>query len=157
MLYVSFGLVLSFFWIVLSGHYTVVTVTAGVFSVLGTIALARRMQLIDEEGHPIHLLFRGLVYWPWLVVEIAKASWDVTRIILHPKLPISPVLIRVKASQNTSVGIATYANSITLTPGTITARVSGHEFLIHALTCASAKDLASGAIDDRVRQFEAGS
>jgi len=157
LLYVSFGLVLYAFWIVLSGHYTVLTVTAGFFSVLGTMALARRMDLIDEEGHPIHLLFRALVYWPWLVVEIAKSALDVTRIVLHPKLPISPTLIRVKASQDTAAGITTYANSITLTPGTITARVSGNEFLVHAITRASAKDLASGAIDDRVKKLEAGS
>ncbi len=155
MLYLSLGLVLYCFWLVLSGHYTVLTVTAGIASVLATVVLAHRMRIIDDEGHPIRYLPRALTYWPWLIVEIAKAALDVTKIILHPKLPISPTLVRVRANQRSAVGIATYANSITLTPGTITARVSGHEFLVHAITRSGAQDLAEGRMDRRVKQFEA--
>lgn len=156
MLYGSIGLVLFCFWLVLSGHYTIITVPAGILSVLGVVALSRRMGVADEEGHPIHLLPRAITYWPWLALEIAKAAWDVTKIILHPKLPITPTLIRLKASQRSAVGIATYANSITLTPGTITARVSGNEFLVHAITRSGAEDLAKGTMDRRVREFEVG-
>ncbi len=156
MLYWSLGLVLACFWLVLSGHYTVITVTAGFVSVIGVVLLSRRMDIADEEGHPIHLSPRAVTYWPWLGLEIAKSAWDVTKIILSPKLPISPTLIRVRASQRTPVGIATYANSITLTPGTVTARVSGNEFLVHAITRAGAEDLAKGTMDDRVKQFEGG-
>ena len=153
-LYGSIGLVLFSFWLVLSGHYTMITVPAGIFSVLGVVALSRRMGIADEEGHPIHLVPRTLTYWPWLALETAKSTWDVTKIILHPKLPISPTLIRLHASQRTAGGIATYANSITLTPGTITARVSGHEFLVHAVARGGAKDLAEGTMDRRVKKFE---
>lgn len=156
MLYGSIGLVLFCFWLVLSGHYTIITVPAGILSVLGVVALSRRMGVADEEGHPIHLLPRAITYWPWLALEIAKSAWDVTKIILHPKLPITPTLIRLKASQRSAVGIATYANSITLTPGTITARVSGNEFLVHAITRSGAEDLAKGTMDRRVRKFEVG-
>ncbi len=156
MLYGSIGLVLFCFWLVLSGHYTIITVPAGILSVLGVVALSRRMGVADEEGHPIHLLPRAITYWPWLALEIAKSTWDVTKIILHPKLPITPTLIRLKASQRSAVGIATYANSITLTPGTITARVSGNEFLVHAITRSGAEDLAKGTMDRRVRKFEVG-
>jgi multicomponent Na+:H+ antiporter subunit E len=155
-LYVSIALVLGIFWFVLSGHYTVLTLTAGVISVAGTVALARRMQIVDEEGHPIRLLPRAATYWPWLAKEIVKAAWDVTKIVLNPRLPISPTLVRVRASQRTAVGITTYANSITLTPGTITARVSGNEFLVHAITRAGAEELAEGTMDRRVKKFEAG-
>ena len=156
MLYGSIGLVLLCFWMVLSGHYTIITVPAGILSVLGVVALSRRMGLADEEGHPIHLLPRAITYWPWLALEIAKSAWDVTKIILHPKLPITPTLIRVRASQRSAVGLSAYANSITLTPGTITARVSGQEFLVHALTRSAAEDLAEGTMDRRVKKFEAG-
>ena len=156
MLYGSIGLVLFCFWLVLSGHYTMITVPAGILSVISVVALSRRMGIADEEGHPIHLLPRALTYWPWLILEIAKSSLDVTKIILHPKLPISPTLIRLRVSQRTAVGIATYANSITLTPGTITARVSGNEFLVHAVVRGGAEDLAEGAMDRRVKEFEAG-
>ena len=153
-LYGSIGLVLFSFWLVLSGHYTMITVPAGIFSVLGVVALSRRMGIADEEGHPIHLVPRALTYWPWLALEIAKSTWDVTRIILNPKLPISPTLIRLRASQRTAVGLAAYANSITLTPGTITARVSGQEFLVHAVARGGAKELAEGTMDRRVKKFE---
>ena len=154
MLYGSIGLVLLSFWMVLSGHYTIITVPAGILSVIGVVALSRRMGVADEEGHPIHLLPRALTYWPWLAREIAKSAWDVTKVILDPKLPISPTLIRIRASQRTAVGITAYANSITLTPGTITARVSGNEFLVHAVMRSGAEDLAEGTMDRRVKKFE---
>lgn len=156
MLYGSIGMVLFCFWLVLSGHYTMITVPAGVLTVIGVVALSRRLDIADEEGHPIHLLPRAVTYWPWLAKEIAKSTWDVTKVILNPSLPISPTLIRIKASQRSAVGIATYANSITLTPGTITARVSGHEFLVHAVTRSGAEDLAEGTMDRRVKKFETG-
>jgi multicomponent Na+:H+ antiporter subunit E len=155
-LYGSIGMVLFCFWLVLSGHYTMITVPAGVLTVIGVVALSRRLDIADEEGHPIHLLPRAVTYWPWLAKEIAKSTWDVTKVILNPSLPISPTLIRIKASQRSAVGIATYANSITLTPGTITARVSGHEFLVHAVTRSGAEDLAEGTMDRRVKKFETG-
>lgn len=157
LLYISISLVLYFFWLVLSGHYTTLTLSAGIVSVLATVALGHRMGIIDDEGHPIHLLPRTVTYWPWLVVEIAKATWDVTKLIINPKLPISPTLIQVKANQRSAVGVVTYANSITLTPGTITARISGNEFLVHAVTRDGAKDLAEGTMDRRVQKFETGS
>jgi multicomponent Na+:H+ antiporter subunit E len=78
----------------------------------------------------------------------------VTKVILHPRLPISPTMTIVQASQKTAAGIATYANSITLTPGTITVGVSGRELTVHALVREGALDLESGGMDRRVSQFE---
>jgi multicomponent Na+:H+ antiporter subunit E len=65
------------------------------------------------------------------------------RIIVDPKLPISPTLVRFKPSQKTPVGLVTHANSITLTPGTITVEAEPHQFLVHAIT----RDGAAGAVD----------
>lgn len=155
-LYVSLGLILLGFWLLLSGHYTTLTVTAGIVSVVGVVLLAGRMHVVDEEGHPVHLLPRAVTYLPWLALEIAKSAWDVTKIILNPRLPISPTLVRVRASQKTAVGITVYANSITLTPGTISARVSGHDILVHAVTREGAEALAEGTMDRRVSAFEGG-
>jgi multicomponent Na+:H+ antiporter subunit E len=118
--------------------------------------LGMRSGYADEEGHPVDYLLNGLFYWPWLIWEIAKSSISVARIIVDPKLPISPRLVRIKASQRTAVGIATFANSITLTPGTITVEVNrrNHEFLIHALTRESAAGVEDGVMDGRVSSFE---
>ena len=147
-------LVLFGFWLLLSGFFEPFLMTAGAVSALCIVALAHRMDVIDHEGHPIHLGIRAFSYWPWLLVEIAKSAWDVTRIILNPRLPVSPTLVRVKTSQKTTVGVVTYANSITLTPGTISVDVGRGEILVHALTREGAAGLQSGEMDRRVTRFE---
>lgn len=156
MRHVSLILALSAFWLLLSGQFTPFLLAAGLASVLAvTWFVDRRMRVLDLEGHPSHLSLRALTYWPWLLWEIAKAGWDVTRIILHPRLPISPELIRVRASQQTDVGQVIYANSITLTPGTISLEVGDGTILVHALTRAGAEGLESGDMDSRCTAFEA--
>jgi multicomponent Na+:H+ antiporter subunit E len=126
----------------------------GAVSAVAIALLGRRMDLIDHEGHPIHLSWRVLGYWPWLFKEIAKSAWEVSRIIVNPRLPISPTLVRVKTSQKTVVGVVTYANSITLTPGTISVDVKRDEILVHALTREGAEGLLEGEMDRRVTRFE---
>jgi multicomponent Na+:H+ antiporter subunit E len=143
------------FWLLLSGHYVPFLIGAGFACALLVVLFTRRMGLLDQEGHPVHLAPRALLaYWPWLIKEIAKSAWTVSRVILDPRLPISPTLIRVKATQKTDVGLATYANSITLTPGTISLEVGHDEILVHALTREGAQDLAGGEMDRRVTAFE---
>ena len=77
-----------------------------------------------------------------------------TKVILHPGLPISPTMTVVRASQKTPAGLATYANSITLTPGTITVEVNGNEFTVHAIVRDGALDVEDGRMDRRVSRFE---
>jgi multicomponent Na+:H+ antiporter subunit E len=153
-LYISAGLVLFLFWLVLSGHYTPFLVVAGGLTAIATVAIAKRMRVLDIEGFPMKFAPGAITYWPWLMKEIWQSGLNVTRIILSPSLPISPRFVNVHASQRTSVGVATYANSITLTPGTVAAGVNGHELLVHALTKDIADDLLSGRMDKRVKQFE---
>ncbi len=150
----SSALVLYVFWLLLSGYFTVFLMTVGAASVIAVVLLARRMDIADHEGHPVHLGLRVLTYWPWLIVEIVKSAWDVSKIILNPRLPVSPTLIRVKTSQKTEVGVVVYANSITLTPGTISVDVGHGEILVHALTREGAAGLQSGEMDRRVTAFE---
>jgi len=148
--------VLMTFWLLLSGHYEALLIAYGVGSVVICVAFARRLDILDEESLPYGLMFGAVTYWPWLVLEIMKSAIDVTKIILHPKLPISPTLVRVPAHQKGAVGITTYANSITLTPGTISAAVSErrHEILVHALTGEGADAVEEGEMDRRVAAFE---
>jgi multicomponent Na+:H+ antiporter subunit E len=148
-------LVLYAFWLLLSGYFTAFLMIVGVACAIGVTLLARRMAVVDHEGHPIHLSWRVIGYWPWLFKEIAKSAWDVSRIILDPRLPISPTLLRVITSQKSTVGVVTYANSITLTPGTISVEVGEGEILVHALTHDGAQSLQEGEMDRRVRRFEA--
>jgi multicomponent Na+:H+ antiporter subunit E len=153
---ISLALFLFGFWLLLSGHYTVWLVGAGAMISIILALVARRFGFADEEGHPVDGLVAGLSYWPWLAREIVKSGIGVTRIILDPKLPISPQLFHTKVSTRTPVGVATYANSITLTPGTITVALDRErdQFLVHALTREGAADVEAGEMDRRVARFE---
>ena len=150
----SLGIVLFAFWILLSGYFEPFLLSAGAGSALCVVLLARRMKIVDREGHPIQMIAAIVFYWPWLFKEIAKSAWDVSRIILDPRLPISPVLVRFKPSQKSQVGLTTHANSITLTPGTITVEASPNEFLVHGLTRASGAGVIDSEMDRRVTQVE---
>lgn len=142
------------FWLVLSGHYTPFLLAMGLASAVLVVLFAHRMTVIDHEGHPIHMRGGILRYWPWLIVEIFKSAWTVSKLIVHPRLPITPTMLRVKASQKSDVGRVTYANSITLTPGTISVAIEEDEILVHALTREGAEDLLRGEMDRRVSAFE---
>ena len=151
---ISLAAFLFAFWLALSGHYTPFLLGAGLASAVLCATAARRMLVIDPEGHPFQLLIGAITYYPWLAWEIVKSAWGVTKIVLHPGLPISPTMTRLRASQRGSAALATYANSITLTPGTLTVRVAGNELIVHALTRDGALDLESGRMDRRVSRFE---
>lgn len=148
-------LVLFLFWLLLSGIFTPFLITAGAGSALAVVLFARRMDVVDHEGHPIHLGWWALFsYWPWLALEIAKSAWHVTRCILHPQLPITPTLAEFVPSQKTDMGLVIHANSITLTPGTIAVEVEHGHFLVHALTREGAAGLAGSEMDRRCTAME---
>jgi multicomponent Na+:H+ antiporter subunit E len=153
---VSVWVTLLVFWLLLSGMYTPFLLAAGAVAAAAVTAIALRMGLIDREGHPIDLGIRAFCwYWPWLVKEIVKSAWQVTRIILHPKLPISPRVVRFEPSQKSDLGLVIHANSITLTPGTICIEATRGEFLVHALTADGAESQVTGNdMDRRVASLE---
>ncbi len=155
MRFATFVLALFVFWLLLSGIYTQFLVTAGLGSALAIALLARRMKLLDREGFPSHLLVKALFsYWPWLGSEILKSAWDVSRRILDPRLPISPTLVEFAPTQRTDLGLVIHANSITLTPGTISVEVAPGRFLVHALTREAAAGLAGSEMDRRCTELE---
>lgn len=150
----SLVIILFAFWLLLSGYFVPFLLTMGLLSAIAVALLGGRMDLVDHEGHPIQLSWRLIFYWPWLFKEILISAWSVSRVILNPRLPVSPTLVRAKTSQKTTVGLVTYANSITLTPGTISVDVKPGEILVHALTREAAEGLLEGEMDRRVTRFE---
>lgn len=137
-------------WLLLSGHYEPLMLAFGAVSCAFALALARRLGVVDRESVPLHLWRRLPAYWLWLAAEIVKANLDVARRVLHPKLPIDPRVFEVRASQRTDLGRAIYANSITLTPGTISIDVREGSVLVHALTAEGQAALETGEMDARV-------
>ena len=121
-------------WLLLSGHYEPLILAFGVFSSLLVTYLAMRMDREDRYDFPLILTPRLVVYWVWLIREILKSNFRVARIILTPRLPISPIMVPFRACMKSDLARMIYANSITLTPGTITTGTEGDTLRIHALT-----------------------
>ena len=141
-------------WLLLSGHYTAMLMTYGALSCAAVVALVSHLGILDDEMIPVHLAPRHIFYLPWLGKEIVLSNLAVARVILSPSLPIHPRIVRVDASQKSDVGRVIYANSITLTPGTVTLDVRDGQFLVHALTSDSAEGLLSGEMDRQVAKLE---
>lgn len=150
----SLALVLAVIWLLFSGLWThPVIVPVGAASVVLSIWLSRRLGIVDQIGYPLSRVAAGLRYWPWLLVQILQSSSQVARHVLSPTLKIRPRILRLPMSQETDLGRATLANSITLTPGTTSIHVRKNEIWFYALDEDSAQGTLSGEMDRRVRQF----
>jgi multicomponent Na+:H+ antiporter subunit E len=153
---------LALLWAILSGHYSTepLILVFALFSVCLVVWLARRMdRQVGEPGVPVQtfgLVLRAPLYAAYMLVKIVQASLRVTRLLFDRRLTIKPRLIRMRARQKTELGRVIYANSITLTPGTVTLDLRGDELLIHALGPVSAGAVVSGEMDRAVRRLEAG-
>ena len=123
-------------------------------SCAAVVAIVAHLGILDDEAVPIQLAPRHLFYVPWLAKEIVLSNLSVAKVILTPSLPIHPRILQVRASQKSDVAQVIYANSITLTPGTVTLDVRDGQFLVHALTTDSAEGLLSGEMDRRVSALE---
>ncbi len=141
----------------MSGHYTNLLLGLGAASVVGVTLLVLRMRLPDREGAPFHVASRLFLYLPWLVFEVFKSNLAVARVILSPRLPIRPRLVDFHGHQKTDLGRFVYANSITLTPGTVTVRLDAEGFRIHALTQEALDGTEEGEMDRRVCRLEGSS
>lgn len=137
-------------WLLWSGIYKPLLLGLGVLSCLLTIYIKHRMNYFETDMFALRFGRRLLGYWLWLAKEVVKSSLDVARIVLSPSLPISPEVVRIKASCEHPVDQAILANSITLTPGTLALDVYKGEIAVHALTKAGADELRKGEMDQRV-------
>ncbi len=141
-------------WLLLSGFFEPFPLFLGVVCCALVTVIAHRMDVIDAEGQPVHITWRFLTYLPWLAWRIFLANVDVARRVLSPGRPIAPVLKWVSASQRTDLGAVIYANSITLTPGTVSTSVEPGRIQVHALTGEGMADIETGDMDARVRAVE---
>lgn len=141
-------------WLLLSGIWEPFLMIAGAVASLLVVVIAHRMDVVDGEGHPVQLTWRALLYYPWLFWQIILSNIAVLRLVLHPRMPITPVAGWIDAHQKSSVGLVTFANSITLTPGTVALTVHDDRIHVHALTREAFADLEGGEMDRRVCQME---
>ncbi len=146
-------LLLTVAWALWSGHTETLVVCLGAASIVGVTAMAARMR---QPGHidPYLFMLRTLTYVPWLIWEIVKANIDVAKLVVARELDIHPRLIRAHASQKSITAQVVYANSITLTPGTVSLDLRDGQILVHALTRESAEGVLTGEMDRRVAALE---
>lgn len=149
----SLATVLGLLWAALSGHGETLIVVLGVASVLLVVAFARRLDLVDDEGFPIELTWRTPGYVAWLLWQIVLSNVAVIRHILRPRIEVDPQLVAVPSGQASDLGAVIYANSITLTPGTVTIAVMGDQMLVHALDREAADGLVEGSMARRVAAY----
>ena len=120
-------------WLPLSDHYTTLFIVFGLVTCTIAVYVGARLGTVDRESVPVHLVWRSAVYLPWLVWEIFKSNVRVARLILAPRVRVDPSIVHFRASQKTDLGRFIYANSITLTPGTVTTGIVGDDFEVHAI------------------------
>ena len=138
----------------MSGIFIPFILVLGIFSCALVVMIVMRMDVVDHEAVPLHITFRALIYWPWLLWEIIKANVDVTKRVLGFK-PIVPTMLRLQATQKTDLGLVIFANSITLTPGTISIDVEEDGgILVHSISREGAESFADGEMDRRVTELE---
>ncbi|MBU2573645.1 MAG: Na+/H+ antiporter subunit E [Elusimicrobia bacterium] len=142
------------FWLALSGELTALLLLSGTAAALLTAALARGD--LEKPTTGAGFFVRFLAYLPWLFRQIALSNLDVAYRVLHPRRPIDPKILRIKNPCRTNLGSVILANSITLTPGTVTIDADGDELIVHAITQGAAQLLLSGEMQARVRRIEGG-
>jgi multicomponent Na+:H+ antiporter subunit E len=149
------SVIMFIFWIVVSSSIDVPHLLIGVLAAL-LIGYFSSDFLIQSEREiryfkalPHFLFFIAL-----LIIEILKANIQVARLVLDPSLPISPSIVKFKTKLRKDTSKATLANSITLTPGTLTIDIKGDTFYVHTLTKEAAEDVTNWPIEDVLREVE---
>lgn len=134
------------FWLALSGSFAPLHLALGTVSSAAVAWMNRDLEMVSLATR---IAPRFLVYLPWLLKEIVIANIQVARLVLAPRLPVDPVVVRFHTTLSGDLARTTFANSITLTPGTVTLDVEGPEFVVHAVTRTMA-DLAGGQMERRI-------
>jgi multicomponent Na+:H+ antiporter subunit E len=145
---------LVFFWVLNSSHNSPLMLSLGAASIAFVIYIAHRMDVVDHESQPVHLSMKLPGYLLWLLKELVVSNIAVVKHIWRGNGSISPTFTSITASQKTDIGKVIYANSITMTPGTVAVDLKGNQIMVHALVDKNIAALKTGEMDRRVSQLE---
>lgn len=148
------SLFLAAFWLLNSGHYSILMLSLGAVSIGFVLYIAHRMDVVDHEAQPLLLTLKLPAFYAWLIKEIILANILVVKHIWLGNKSILPTMTTIKAHQKTDIGKVIYANSITLTPGTVTVALEGDQLMVHALLRKSIANLEAGEMDRRITGLE---
>ena len=150
-------LALLMLWLLLSGQFDLKHISLGVLSCGIVTALTNDLLYSGRSGlhkvsdfFPLSCFWRMLVYTPWLLLAIVKANIGVVKVVLSPKMPLDPVFLRFDCHYKRDISFISLANSITLTPGTITVMLDDGRYVVHALDFGMAGDLETALMQNKV-------
>jgi multicomponent Na+:H+ antiporter subunit E len=152
------AILLMVFWLIMSGHYDLMHVSFGVFSVILVLLInhstRRHLYTLGERSEALRLRLGRLIYYiPWLLSQIVIASLQVAYVVLHPKCPVDPAVLRFKTRLGNTSSKVILGNSITLTPGTITLDIRKDEFLVHSLADMFSSGILDGTMPGEVAKL----
>jgi multicomponent Na+:H+ antiporter subunit E len=153
MRYIRSTLVVAILWLLLSGHYTALILSLGVLSVLIVTWFLWRMDRVDGELGVVPIRPRLLYYLLWLMWQVVLSNIDLVRRILDPALPIQPTWQRLDIKVTSTLAKTLYANSITLTPGTLTTDVGEDHFMVHSLSPEGIEELRKGEMERQIQRL----
>jgi multicomponent Na+:H+ antiporter subunit E len=131
-----------FLWMLLVGSLALQEVGAGLLvALLVTIISFKRAAMLDGLIVRPDALIHMATYLGYFLFSLVRANLDMARRIISPSLPINPSLIEVQTSLQSDLGKMLLANSITLTPGTLTVRVQKQNLLVHWIDSPKDRDL----------------
>ncbi len=154
--FVLTSIIMFVFWLLLSGEFHFILIFSGIVSSLFVAYISHDL-LIGKANIRFSTvrILRFFRYLPWLLKQVALANIDLVYRTLHPRMPIDPQVIRFDTALKSDIGIAILANSITLTPGTVTIAASeGGQFIVHAIAKEPAEDLLAGEMQAKVKRME---
>ncbi len=144
------ALILSIFWLLLSGIYNPLLLSFGAVSIFVVLLVLRRIEDVDKKRQHLGTGLRLIRYIPWLIGQILKSSIHVTKLIWGSPSKVSPTLAKINISNIPPNKRVLYANSITLTPGTLCVDLKGDELTVHALQKSSITELEEGYMENKI-------
>jgi multicomponent Na+:H+ antiporter subunit E len=149
--FIGTGIILFAFWVLLSGQFDAFHLTLGAICSSLVAYLYHDLLFANVRVGDMRIVIgRFIAYIPWLLYQILMSNIHVASLVLRPKMPIDPKIVTFKTKLETDVSCVTLANSITLTPGTITMEIRDGVYYVHALSKKVADELRAGEMEDRV-------
>lgn len=144
---------LSIFWLLLSGYIEPLLLSFGVISIVIVLFVLKRMDAVDKEPMTVNINHKTFRYFIWLIAQIAQSSLHVTKLVWGASDKLSPTLAKLPIDTASPKHHVLYANSITLTPGTLCVDLKSNEITVHALQEASIDSLGEGKMESKITQM----
>lgn len=148
----KWAILLSIFWLLLSGYIEPLLLSFGALSICVVLVILKRMDALDKEPMTVNVNYKTIRYFFWLIVQIAKSSLHVTKLVWGSPDKLSPTLATLPIDTASPKHHVLYANSITLTPGTLCVDLKSNEITVHALQKSSIESLSKGKMETKITE-----